>query len=93
MPTYYKGGYEPKNKTKVTSAGYFIKRLGLTIYRRWGAVDLTGHTYKKFKWSKGYPVNKQNTFESVDEARAFMMSHEKRVIRHGYKKIPHIINV
>ena len=92
MPTYYKGGYEPKNKTKVTSARYFIKRLGLIIDRRWGSVELTGHTYKKFNWSKGKPATKEDSFETVEEAKAFMLSHEKRVIRQSYQKIPHVIN-
>ena len=91
MPTYYKGGYEPKNKTKVTSAGYFIKIVGTTVYRRWGHVNLTGHVGKTFRWYNGYFAHKENPFDTVKEAKAFMRSHELRVIRQGYKKIPFTI--
>lgn len=91
MPTYYKGGYEPKNRTKVTSAGYFIKRVGTTVYRRWGAVDLTGHTIKIFKWSVSYPRYAEDDFKTINEAIAFKRSHELRVLRQGYKKISHTI--
>ncbi len=91
MPTYYKGGYEPKNRTKVTSAGYFIKRIDKTVFRKWGAVDLTAHTYKSFKWHKGYPRIKENPFDTVEEAKAFKRNHVLRILRQGYKMISQTI--
>ena len=88
MPTYYKGGYEPRNVRKLTNKGYFVKREGTIIHRRFGAVDLTGHSLKSLRWSKGYPQFKSDNFKTIEEAKEFMRVKILRRINHGYNKIP-----
>ncbi len=91
MPTYYKGGIEKRNVGKLTSRGYFIRRAGNVIYRRWGAVELSGHTYKRMIWANGYPVTKEDRFDNIEEASEFMRVHVLRRLSNGYKKIPNVI--
>ncbi len=91
MPTYLKAGYEPRNVGKITSRAFFIKRLGCTIHRKWGAVEIGGHSIKTIRWSNGYPATKEDTFKTIDDAKEFMRVSILRRLSNGYDKIPQTI--
>lgn len=87
MPFYLKAGFEPRNRNKLTSKGFFIKRVKTTITRKWGAVILSGHSYKKIHWEVSYPQIKTLKFKTIDEAKEFMRVSIQRRLSNGYKKI------
>lgn len=91
MPTFYKGGNEPKNKGKLTNKAYFIKRLGNKLYRRWGAVDYTGHSIKKMIWCDGYPQSKVDTYKTEEDAKEALRVLILRRLSNGYHKIVDVI--
>ena len=91
MPTYIKVGYEPRNKHKMTSRGFFIRRIGNTVSRKWGAIEVSGHTYKKIHWANGYPMLKLETFKTTKAANEFIRVAIRRKLSRGYEKISVII--
>lgn len=91
MPTFIKAGHHSGNKGKLTCKGFFIKRIGKKLYRRWGAINMGGHTTKIIKWEVGYPQYKEDTYKSEEEAKEAM-----RVLilirkNHGYHQIVDVI--
>lgn len=91
MPTYIKVGHEPRNKNKMTSRGFFIRRVGDTVSRKWGAIEVSGHSYKKIHWANGYPMIKSEKFKTVEDAIEFTRIAIQRKFSRGYEKISLII--
>ncbi len=87
MPVYIKVGHEPRNKGLITSKAFFIKRIGTTICRKWGAIKVSGHTYKKLQWEVGYPQVKDEKFKTIEDAQEFMRVAIQRKFSRGYEKI------
>jgi len=87
MPYYLNTGFEPKNKGKLTSKGFFIKRVDTTISRKWGAIILSGHSHKKIQWEVGYPQIKIEKFKTIEDAKEFMRVSVQRRLSNGYEKI------
>jgi hypothetical protein len=88
MPVYIKVGHEPRNKGLITSRAFFIKRIGTTIHRKWGAIKVAGIRVKKMQWEAGYPQKKDKKCKTIEEAVEFMRKIVARKIAKGYEKIP-----
>lgn len=87
MPTYIKVGHHDGNKGKLTCKGFFIKRIGRKMYRRWGSIIFSGHTNKTIRWEVGYPQYKEDSFKSDEEAREAMRVLILRRKSNGYHQI------
>ena len=86
MPTFIKVGYESRNINSFTSRGYFIKRIKETVTRKWGAITISGHSYKKIKWEKSYPKVAINKFKTIEQAENFARSHILRRFNRNYEQ-------
>ena len=86
MPYLVKVGYEHKNLHGVTSKGYFIKRIGNTVYTEWGAIDVIGLKIKKFAWHITI-YNKTYKLRSVKKALELKNKKIVLQIRRGYIKL------
>jgi hypothetical protein len=87
MPYLVKVGYEIKNLYGVTSKGYFIKRIGSSVYTEWGAIDVIGLKIKKFAWHKT-TASKTYKFRSIEKALAYKKNKISFLIKRGYNKLP-----
>lgn len=84
MPTYIKMGHEPRNKSKLTNKAWLINRRGTVVVVRYGCAELSGHTYKKIHWNKGYPSIVSNDFETIEDAKLYIHQQRLRRENHGY---------
>jgi hypothetical protein len=87
MPYLVKVGYEKHNLNKVTSKGYFIKRIGKQVYTEWGAIDVTGLKRKRFAWHKTTAC-KYYKFRSEELAYDFKKKKINSLREEGYNQLP-----
>jgi hypothetical protein len=91
MPTYICVGHHSGNKGLLTSKGYFIKRLGKVLYRRWGSIKIQGRNQKKISWEVGYPQDNKLVCKSIPDAKEKMRLLIQRRQSNGYHKIIDVI--
>lgn len=87
MPYFVKVGFEKRNIRKVTSKGYFIKRMKKSIYTEWGAIDVVGLKKRKFSWHKTtmYQIHE---FRTIEEALEFKYKKMRELLISGYDQLP-----
>lgn len=87
MPYLVKVGYYVQ-EDRLTSQGYFIKRMGTRVYTKWGGIYVKSNPTVKFFW-KNYSVqNKTHKLSSTDAAKGFMKKKIEFFLKRRFDKLP-----
>lgn len=87
MPYLVKVGYYVQ-ENRLTSQGYFIKRIGSKVLTRWGGIYVKSNPWIKFFW-KNYSVpEKTHKFSSVEKAKDFQKKKIAYFLGRRFDKLP-----
>jgi hypothetical protein len=85
MPFFVKIAYQAQNKSKITSKGYGIKRVGTIVIVMYGAIKSIN---RKFYWMGAkLPMVLEYKFKKVEEANHFKKIKIKEKINTGYSPL------
>jgi len=87
MPYFIKVGYYVQ-ENRLTSQGYFIKRIGTKVITRWGGIYIKSNPRIKFFWKNYNVLEKTHRFDSHEKAKEFMMKKIEYFLRRKFDKLP-----